>query len=323
MYKKKLPKIAIISITQKCNSKCSFCNIWHTERPIDLDINLLDKLPATLKQINITGGEPLLHKQFSSIVEKLTKKKCRIIINTNGTIDFKKYNFQQNVNKLGIRFSLDATEELHDSLRGIKGNYIKVIDQIKYLKSMNFDDLGISSTFSDVNIEYALPLYMLSKHLGVNFTCMVAANSDIYYGSNNNFPKNVEKFKININKIINEEMKIFNLKKLGKIIYMHELLEFVNGKINSLQCPAGQEFFFMQPSGEIFACNMRNLRMGNLSEETFENIWFSPKSEMIRETTYRCTKPCWTMCNAKQIIWNNKFKYLTKLLRIFMKTQKL
>ncbi|OQY97669.1 MAG: hypothetical protein B6D35_14660 [Candidatus Brocadia sp. UTAMX2] len=319
MYRKKLPKTAIVSITQRCNSKCSFCNIWSTEKPIDLDINLLDKLPTSLKQINITGGEPLLHKQFSSIIEKFKKNNCRISLNTNGLVDLKKYNFQTIKNKLSIRFSLDATEELHDSLRGIKGNYTRVIDQIKHLQSMNFNDIGISSTFSDINIEYALPLYMLSKHLSVSFTCMVAANSDIYYKSNNNFPKNVEKFKTNIGKIINEETKTFNLKELGKIIYMRELLEFVAGKVKTIQCPAGQEFFFMQPSGEIYACNMRDLRMGNLFEETFENIWFSAKSEVIRKTTYQCTKPCWTMCNAKQIIWNHKFKYLNTLLKVYVK----
>ena len=311
----KLPNTAIIAITNRCNSRCSFCNIWKIKSGIDLDTSLIDFLPSSLKRIDITGGEPFLHEDIVAIVERLISKNCeKISINTNGLIDLKKFSGLWKMGDvLGIRFSLDGTEKVHDELRGVKGNFDKVLAQIEYLKALGLNDIGISSTFSDDNVEHMRPLYDLSVKMKISFTCMVVGNSGVYYKKKDNIIKNKGLFRKNLKAIKIREATRFSLRSIGKAIYLNGLIEYINNDIKRLRCPAGAYFFFMQPDGKIYSCNMRNFYMGDLSKNSFNQIWNSKRAGSLRKAASYCNKPCWTMCNAKNIIMNSKIKYFLKL----------
>lgn len=314
MKKKLKPYYATISITDRCNSRCTFCKIWDNLDPHDLDPDCIDKLPKELMQVNLTGGEPFLHKDIEVIVEKLVSRDVRIIINTNGLIDLKKYlNILKN-DKIGIRFSLDGVGIQHDTLRGVNGNFSKVIEQIKFLKSSKIKNIGIASTFSDINIKSALQLYKLSKIMKIDFTMMAATNSEIYYGLSDNQINHIDVFESVINEIIKNEVKSLNFKRLGKAIYLSELAAFLQGKVNKIMCPAAYNYFYLSTRGEVYACNMRNLLLGNLMIDDFKTIWLSCKADEVRGITSPCFKPCWTMCNAKPIMIEHKLRYFFKLL---------
>jgi MoaA/NifB/PqqE/SkfB family radical SAM enzyme len=311
----KLPKTATIAITQKCNSKCTFCKIWECKNPIDLDENLIDRLPVSLKEVNITGGEPFLHAKIETIVEKLSSSYRKVIINTNGLVKIKSSSRILEFKNVGIRFSLDGIGEAHDGLRGVPGNFQTVMKQINNLRTWNFKDLGIFSTFSDSNWHELVPLYELSRSLGIGFSCAVAANSETFYKTSANGFKNAKPFIGEIQKIIMRELRSLRLKNMGKALFLRELARFAAGEIKVLSCLAGSSFFFMASSGDISACNMRDLPMGNLADSAFEDLWFSSISQNIRSITARCDKPCWTMCNAKQILKDNLPKHCFKFLQ--------
>jgi len=280
-----------------------------------MDPALIDKLPDSLKNVDITGGEPFLHSRLSAIIEKLARRKCNVIINTNGLVNLEKYSVLWKIKKMGIRFSLDAVGQKHDDLRGVVGCYEKVLKNIEYLKSIKLNNIGISSTFLDSNISYMTDLYAMSKRLGINFTCMVAGNSDVFYKKNDNIIKNPEAFKCNIGAVIKSELFGGAISGWRKLIYMTELIKFIDGEIDKICCPAGNKFFFMLPNGDIYACNMRNLLMGNLTKECFEDIWYSARAKEIRMLADNCSQPCWTMCNAKSVVSNAKLKYLGRFLK--------
>jgi radical SAM protein with 4Fe4S-binding SPASM domain len=306
------PSRAVISVNDKCNSRCSFCKIWETENPLDLELALIEKLPASLKNIDITGGEPLLNKNIEEIFNQFLTKGCQVIVITNGLVNLSKFEKLWEVPNLGVRLSLDGIGERHDSLRGIPGNYQKVIQQIQYLKTTRCQDIGISSTFSETNIDQIDPLHSLSEQLNVQFGIMVVGNSQAYYHKSDNIIQDARKLSTEIGNLIRKELRTFKIKKWGRSIYMSELIEFINGNIKALKCPAGETFFFMKPNGDIYLCNMRDILLGNLAEQSFEEIWFSERAHHARRIAQNCTVPCWTMCNAKSIIFENKLKYLRR-----------
>lgn len=112
--KLKRPTHAIISVTLNCNSRCSMCDIWKNN--IQNELLPIDyfKLPDSLKDINITGGEPFLRPDIEEIINNI-KKACpraRLIINTNG---FLPQNIENKIKRIlqidpdiAIRLSLDG-----------------------------------------------------------------------------------------------------------------------------------------------------------------------------------------------------------------------
>ena len=86
MFDKTLPTNAIIAITLNCNSKCTMCDIWKNNIKNELHAKDYLKLPSSLKDINLTGGEPFLRTDIADIIKNI-KSACpnaRLIINTNG-----------------------------------------------------------------------------------------------------------------------------------------------------------------------------------------------------------------------------------------------
>ena len=59
-------------ITERCNSKCRTCGIWKKKNPVDISLKLIgDIINDTTKKtnINITGGEAILHPKIDEILQ--------------------------------------------------------------------------------------------------------------------------------------------------------------------------------------------------------------------------------------------------------------
>lgn len=79
-----------------CNLRCSYCDTKYAlennsgeEHSIEKIIEKVDKIG--FKNITITGGEPLIHKDINELISKLLNKGYNINIETNGSIDIKNY----------------------------------------------------------------------------------------------------------------------------------------------------------------------------------------------------------------------------------------
>ena len=68
---------ACLIVTYRCNAKCCMCNTWQhpSKKDEEFTPDLVNKIPAGLKFINITGGEPLNHfLEMISIKVKILKR---------------------------------------------------------------------------------------------------------------------------------------------------------------------------------------------------------------------------------------------------------
>jgi len=85
-----------ISLTNKCNMSCYYCHNegqphCSEEEFISLDfidklVNFINKNNITINKVNITGGEPVLHKDLILITKKLSSICNNVKLNTNGLL---------------------------------------------------------------------------------------------------------------------------------------------------------------------------------------------------------------------------------------------
>ena len=80
-----------------CNLRCSFCDtMWANEENVDYELNSVKELceyveETGVKNVTLTGGEPLLQKKVEELIGELTKMGLYVEIETNGSVDLKKY----------------------------------------------------------------------------------------------------------------------------------------------------------------------------------------------------------------------------------------
>jgi MoaA/NifB/PqqE/SkfB family radical SAM enzyme len=129
-----MPSICNYYVTLRCNQRCTFCNIPHTNNgspsrePTMQQVreNLRDLKRLGVVILDVTGGEPLLYR---NLVEMLTlAKKMRFItsVTTNGML-YPKF-AEQLVGKVdALLFSIDSTDpDEHDRIRAMKSFHLAV-----------------------------------------------------------------------------------------------------------------------------------------------------------------------------------------------------
>jgi MoaA/NifB/PqqE/SkfB family radical SAM enzyme len=130
-------------ITYRCNAFCNFCHFADHEKFKNTQLAKLDEFKSNVKQIaelgvkfiDLTGGEPLLHKDIVEMVKYTKKLKMQTSITTNGLL-YHKYAKELAGNVNLLHFSLDSPdEEEHNKIRGIDC-YKAVFKSIELAKSL-------------------------------------------------------------------------------------------------------------------------------------------------------------------------------------------
>lgn len=90
-----------------CNLRCSYCDTKYSfENPVfeecDVDSLVEYACKMNVKNITLTGGEPLLQKDIKELMTKLSKKGFNVEIETNGSVSIKDF-----LNIENVSFTLD------------------------------------------------------------------------------------------------------------------------------------------------------------------------------------------------------------------------
>lgn len=153
-------------LTNKCNSKCSFCTIWNENPKIDAaakDVlrNLKHARKAGCSFVDFTGGEPLLHYDLPVFLKQAKRLGFITSVTTNCIL------FKSRANELAglvdlLHFSIDSeNEDQHNKLRGVDC-YQDVIDSIKIAKQLKLAP-DLLYTYNDDNIDSVNGVYKIAR----------------------------------------------------------------------------------------------------------------------------------------------------------------
>ncbi len=316
MNRTNLPIDCVLAVTYRCNSRCTMCDIWKLKDTPELELEQYKKLPSTLCDINVSGGEPFLRQDVVDLVRILheTCPKARIVISTNGyltdLIKEKMREILKYVPTAGVGISIDGIGEMHDKIRGIPGGFNLATRTVKVLREeLGMNNLRLAFTISKQNILHMSKVYDLSRELGVQFTLALAQSSEFFFGG-----KQIEEgpskkdLKEQFDYVIRREIKSWQPKRWARAYFADSLYDFAKTGKQALPSRAGTDFFFLDPFGKVYPSVVHNVVMGNLHDQNFEEIWNSPEATTARAKVREAKQDVWMICTARTAIKNHPFR---------------
>ena len=298
-----------IIITYRCNARCNMCNCFKDpSMPEDeIDLATLEKLPD-MAFTNITGGEPFIRKDIADIVELLYKKTPRIVISTNGYFTDRIIELCEKYPQIGIRISIEGLEETNNAIRGLPDGFNRGYGTLKKLVDMGHGDVGFGMTVQDMNCKDLVPLYEMANELGMEFATATLHNSFYFRKTDNKIDDKLMVAK-EFEKLINRLLQSNSPKKWARGYFNHGLINYIYDQPRLLPCEMGTNGFFLDPFGNVLPCNgsCEKMVMGNLHDNTWDEIWNGEQAAKVRDQVKHCDKNCWMIGSAspamKQRIW--------------------
>ena len=137
-----------------CNLQCSYCDTaWANQEDTIFEEKSEQEIADYINSqgiwnVTLTGGEPLLNKNIGSLCQFLIENtKCRIEIETNGSISLQEMDELRKKYNLNISFTMDyKLPESNMESHMLRSNfqYLTVMDVVKFVASSKSDmDYGI------------------------------------------------------------------------------------------------------------------------------------------------------------------------------------
>ncbi|MCT4507722.1 MAG: radical SAM protein [Tepidibacter sp.] len=315
-------KIASFEITHRCNLKCIHCCI-------DADGIISDKKDLTTQEIKkaldrliewnperimLSGGEPMLRKDFIEILTYLKKHyNGKIVVSTNGTLIN-----DQNVDILAksayqIDISIDGVDEQTCSTVRGAGIFDKVIKSVKLLKNTGFEKITLSMVVADKNKGLEDRFNKLNEDLGTR--AIIRGFSAVGRGKDN---------KVYFSDLGEDEVYISD----------KYLNNDYDKPIRMCNCSAGKRELFVSYNGDIYPCPsfikssylLGNILSINKIEElpSFKNKNISEYDllDMLNLKNYNNCKKCkvnlfcWTCPGSLEGLKDNKLGIENKCKKI-------
>lgn len=119
--------ILILNVHSHCNCRCIMCDIWKREtheqvRVADLDRHRLSLRHLGVRQVVLSGGEPLLHSDLGALCDFFRQENIRLTLLTTGLLLFKRAHEVSNLFD-DVIVSIDGPREIHDAIRRVYGAF--------------------------------------------------------------------------------------------------------------------------------------------------------------------------------------------------------
>jgi radical SAM protein with 4Fe4S-binding SPASM domain len=172
-----VPMHLMVELTDKCNLSCRHCyrNSSSSQGeilPLNLLLRILNEFAELgLKTIELTGGEPTLHPDFTAVVRYCAGTFDFVSILTNGYVITAELLNEIEAHKDKVVFQVDLDghkPQIHDWLRGKKGSFEKAAHSIGLISKREFMCRAVMNLHA-ANCRYIEDVAMLARKLGATW----------------------------------------------------------------------------------------------------------------------------------------------------------
>jgi MoaA/NifB/PqqE/SkfB family radical SAM enzyme len=324
------PPFLIFFINSICNLKCEHCFYWRNlNRGDDLTLEeifaLSDEL-GRIENLNLSGGEPFLRKEFAEICRYFinNNKVEQIYVPTNAFFTDKIIQSVVNVLQerslklLTIEISLDGMSEYHNRLRGSDQSFHKAFETYDALSEVQKTDSRLRiHAVSTVTAENMVEVKELTTFLYERCPAMDHHNIALIRGDRKNPSLQGPKL-MAFEELYTYVQKVWAEREKGRFGGIVEpMLQWAKVKTarqkkQVISCRAGVLSGVVYANGDISFCETLP-SLGNLREKGFRKMWHSEEAEALRLSIRN--KECY--CTNEIFLWPSIIFqpwYLTKAL---------
>ena len=310
------PNFLVLFINSICNMKCEHCFYWTSlNKRDDLskdEIFTLSRSLGKLENLNLSGGEPFLRKEFAEICRQFIQHNGvrQIYVPTNGFFTDRTVAAVTNVleekelDLFVVEISLDGMPEFHDNFRVAKNAFQKAMETYDALVEIQKRDprLRIHSIATATNTNMA-EIKRLSTYLYERCPQMDHHNLAIIRGDR----KNPDLAAPLLNEYSELYIFIRNLwasreaNRYGAIVepmLQWAKVQTLKQKRQVVPCSAGRQTVVVYANGDVSLCEMHK-PVGNLRNNSFQEIWKSEKTQELRKSI--ANKECY--CTTEVFLW--------------------
>jgi len=312
------PPFLVLFINSICNMKCEHCFYWTSlNKRDDLTKEELFALSDSLGRIenlNLSGGEPFLRKEFAEICRKFiaTNAVRQIYVPSNGYFTDRCVAAVREVLKdpaldlFVVELSLDGMPEFHDTFRVARHAFEYAMRTYDALVELQKEDprlrIHCISTATDVNME---EIRKLTTYLYERCPQMDHHNLAIIRGDRKNPTLQGPKLKA-YEELYEYIRRLWAPREVGRYGSIVEPMlqwgkvETVKRQEQVIPCQAGQISAVVYANGDVGVCEIHK-PIGNLRQKNFWEIWTSPEAKALRESIRR--KECY--CTTEVFMWSS------------------
>jgi SynChlorMet cassette radical SAM/SPASM protein ScmE len=303
----KTPRSVDLSITNRCNLRCTYCSHFTGAGDVDQDLPKEEWLQffeelnrCAVMNVTIGGGEPFWRKDLPELVGGIVRNRMRFNILSNGTlITDEMAAFLASTGRCdGVQVSIDGSvPTTHDACRG-EGNFLKAMRGIKSLQNHNVP-VPVRVTIHKHNVrDLENVAKLLLEEIGLpSFSTNAASYMGLCRKNTDQIQLNVEERSLAMDTLLKLTKKyngrisatagpLAEGKDWLKIERaLGEGQESIDGRGFLSGCNGPMETLAVRADGVMVPCGqMSHIELGRINRDNLQEVWQKhPELERLRE----------------------------------------
>jgi len=317
MYHFPRPRTATLALTQRCNLKCRACGVWRqpARKSDELGLEVLCRVLGELKglgaqKVLLIEGEPLLRTDIVPLVHEITRLGMASEMTTNGVLLTAAKARQLAEAGLGcVTCSIDAPNQTHDTLRGVRGVFDRVVVGVRNVNAARHElasaspRVFVNSLLTSESIPFLSGWLDFAKDLGVDGLNFIyptfvpdevdaAAQIDGTRASSGRFAGFDRSLIISRDLIPNvlDQLKRIRAEGarrgiavwLSPDMYLSTPEEFETGRSPTRRCSLIRDSIIVDPYGEVIPCALLDkYSYGSVLDQPLSRIWLNDRHRAL------------------------------------------
>lgn len=305
-----------ISLTERCNSRCSMCDFWKTSASVEMDFqqakHVLDNIcEFGVDVVNYSAhGEIFVNRDIKNILQYTKRLGFTMILNTNALAlanDKIAFFVGHEIKPFLLSIGLDTTSaDAYKKMRGISDGLEGVRKALNNVKKAGINNITIGSVILDHNLDELLLLIKFAEEMNIS-SVRFTAYQRFFQQKNDTWlrleePNYLERLREKIDELIN--IKASHPIIRNSSYYLKRVPDFyASDRFFPIRCLVGYLRMDVSETGDVMLCPFMGQTIGNVFEQKLSDLWFSDKANKIRQKMVKGQCPgCWLSCYAEENI---------------------